>query len=371
MKIYEPFAQAVDFAELLLDSEEVEEQWDIIGPDAQQSDKQSRDIGDSISEQHAIVNPDIHGISDAYDIGIDMGLASSSVSTDNHQNNRYDMPDDQYHSLMRSLNREQMVILYNIVNHLKTSDTQLFRFISGGAGTGKSYVLRALRETLERFYKSRSGTDFTHNYCMTIAPTGKAAFLAGGNTIHSVIRVPANQSLKYSRLDHDSLNTLRTEIGHIKVWLIDEISMCGNRLFSFIDQRLQEVSNTNRPFGGTSVIVFGDMFQLPPVMDSFLFQDISTNRNLDDYSVLAHNLWKTHFTMYELKTIMRQQDCLEYAQLLNRLREGHHTQEDIQLLETRVVTRDHDNYPLHAQHLFKTNESVDQHNNIIFMTSTA
>ena len=306
MDIYEPFTQAVDFAEKMLAAEEPEEDWDILAPNAQQCEKESRDMGDIISDQHAIVNPDAHGISDSYDIGIDMGLASSSGTTDNHQNNRYNMPDDQYYSLMRSLNHEQMVILYDIVYHLKTSETQLFRFISGGAGTGKSYVLRALRETLERFFRSRSGTDFTHNYCTTIAPTGKAAYLAAGNTIHSVIRVPANQSLKYTRLDHDSLNTLRTEIGHIKVWLIDEISMCGNRLFSFIDQRLQEVSNINKPFGGTSVIVFGDLYQLPPVMDCFIFQDISCNKNNDDYSVLAHNLWQTYFTMFELKTVMRQ-----------------------------------------------------------------
>ena len=75
---------------------------------------------------------------------------------------------------------------------------------------------------------------------MTLAPTGKAAFLAGGATIHSVLHVPANQSLTYHRLDHESINTLRLQIGHIKLWLIDEISMVGHRLLSFINHRLQE-----------------------------------------------------------------------------------------------------------------------------------
>ena len=108
-----------------------------------------------------------------------------------------------------------------------------------------------------------------------ISTTGKAAFLAGGNTIHSVLPVPASQGLSYHRLDHDTLNSVRNQIGHIKVWFIDEISMAGNRMFSFIDQRLQEVNNSNQPFGGASVIAFGDFFQLQPVMDNFVFEDLS------------------------------------------------------------------------------------------------
>jgi hypothetical protein len=148
-----------------------------------------------------------------------------------------------------------------------------------------------------RFFRSKNNADFTTRWCMTVAPTGKAAFLAGGNTIHSVMHIPANQSLQYYRLDHDSLNTVRSQIGHIKVWLIDEISMVGNRMFSFIDQRLQEVYNTNKPLGGASVITFGDLFQLPPVMDGFVFQDLSTLPGTADYNALALNLWKTYFTM--------------------------------------------------------------------------
>jgi hypothetical protein len=101
--------------------------------------------------------------------------------------------------------------------------------------------------------------------------------------------------------------------------------MVGNRMFPFIDQRLQEINNTNKPFGGASVITFGVLFQLPPVMDGFVFQDLSTFTTTADYSALALNLWQTYFTMYELTTVVRQQDCLPYAQLLNRLREGYHT----------------------------------------------
>jgi len=73
-----------------------------------------------------------------------------------------------------------------------------------------------------------------------------------------------------------NLLTLRSQISHVKLWLINEISMVGHRMLSFIDQRLQEVNNSNRPFGGASIVVLGDLFQLPPVMDMFIFSYLSS-----------------------------------------------------------------------------------------------
>ena len=67
-------------------------------------------------------------------------------------------------------------------------------------------------------------------------------------------------------------------------------------MFSIIDQRLQEVNNSNQPFGGASVVAFADFFQLQPVIDNFVFEDLSkTVRRSDDYNVLGLNLWRCHF----------------------------------------------------------------------------
>ena len=55
-------------------------------------------------------------------------------------------------------------------------------------------------------------------------------------------------------------------------------------------------------------------------------------------SSLARDLWKELFTMYELVDIMRQKDDLAFAQLLNRLRLNEMTEEDKQMLQTRVLT---------------------------------
>ena len=173
--------------------------------------------------------------------------------------------------------------------------------------------------------------------------------------------------MTYRRLDHKSLNIVRTQIGDIKLWLIDEISMVGHRLFSFIDQRLQEIHNSTQPFGETSVIAFDNFFQLPSVLDGFIFEDFSSCKSrIVDYNRVAPNLWTELLTMFELTHVMRQQDCIQFVQLLNRHREGSHTTEDIRNIESRTITSDADNYPLSAQHLRKTNLEVGAFNNHIY-----
>jgi len=361
MAVYEPFANEVFQAQDTLARGDLEEQWDLMAPGIQLADRTSRDAGVSQNVSQALIHPELHGQSPDFDLARDLGLGRVEALDTNAC--RYDMSDDDYQTLMKSLNRQQMEFVTDTMHHLKTSNQPTFRFLSGGAGTGKSHVLKALRESAERYYRSKSGVDFSQHWSMTLAPTGKAAFLVGGATIHSVLHVPANQSFQYRRLDHESLNTLRTQIGHIKLWLIDEISMVGHRLFSFVNQRLQEVSNSNQPFGGASVIAFGDFFQLPPVMDGFIFTDLShTVSIVNDYNVLAPNLWRENFTMFELTQIMRQQDCLPFAELLNRLREGRHTQDDLHVLQSRLISADIEKYPSSAQHLFKTNSQVDTYN---------
>jgi cell envelope opacity-associated protein A len=79
-------------------------------------------------------------------------------------------------------------------------------------------------------------------------------------------------------------------------------------------------------------------------------------------------MWKDKFQMFELTKIMRQQDCIPFAELLNRLREGNHTTQDIELLNTRVINSTDSNYPFSAQHLFKTNLKVDDYNNQMYQT---
>jgi hypothetical protein len=74
------------------------------------------------------------------------------------------------------------------------------------------------------------------------------------------------------------------------------------------------------------------------------------------------NLWKELFKMHELTEIMRQKDDMEFAQLLNRLRENELTENDIAILNTRVAQTDEPSYPSTSMHLFRENALVDSFN---------
>lgn len=103
----------------------------------------------------------------------------------------------------------------------------------------------------------------------------------------------------------DELNTFRVKYRHLKLVIIDEISMVGTNTLSFLDTRLQQLTGTKATFGGISIIAVGDLYQLMPVCDKWIFSDPSK-----DASALACNLWKDFFRLYELVDIMRQKGCL-------------------------------------------------------------
>ena len=81
---------------------------------------------------------------------------------------------------------------------------------------------------------------------------------------------------------------------------------------------------TKEPFGGLSVITVGDLFQLKPVFDQWIFEN-----SKDGYIPLATSLWQQYFKMFELSEVMRQREDKHFAEILNCIREGKHTEADI------------------------------------------
>ena len=89
--------------------------------------------------------------------------------------------------------------------------------------------------------------------------------------------------------------------------------MIGNSVFAIqLCNRLKDIKGCKKDFGGVSTIAIGDLFQLEPVMDSYIFKDAQSL----DYAVLAPRLWHKHFTMLELNEMMRQRDSKLFAELL-------------------------------------------------------
>lgn len=101
----------------------------------------------------------------------------------------------------------------------------------------------------------------------------------------------------------------------MKILIRDEISMIvGSDLLLQIHNNLCEITCINEPFGGITVLAFVDLFQLPPVMQRFVFKP-----SRDPLNRIYGNLWD-EFVLYELTEIMRQKNDFLFASLLNRIR---------------------------------------------------
>ena len=111
--------------------------------------------------------------------------------------------------------------------------------------------------------------------------------------------------------------------------IVDEISMLGANFFYMVDMRLRNIKGTEEPFGGCSLFFFGDFYQLPPVADSYIFERPKAEAN--GYDNIVGSRWNS-FEFYELTKVMRQSDP-GWSALLNRLRVGDHTADDITRLQ--------------------------------------
>ena len=298
-----------------------------------------------------------------YDLGADIGLATHLA------NDEVDMvqsrcPEKEYLELLSRLNHKQRQIFTHIIHSLNfRPERHLNLFITGGAGVGKSLLIRTLYQALHRLLCSESGQNPEDIRIQMCAYTGLAAYNINGSTLHSAFGIEPNKKLVYKPLSDEKRNTLQSKFMNLSILIIDEVSMVGNGMLNFLYLRLQEIKGNKEAFGGVHIILVGDLFQLRPVGDSWIFLDCSIG-----YATLAPNLWQEHFKMIELTEIMRQKDDIVFAQLLNRVREGNQTQEDVALLSTRSIKATDSKYTevKHELHLFPCNAAVDDHNEDLF-----
>ena len=141
--------------------------------------------------------------------------------------------------------------------------------------------------------------------------------------------------------------------------ILDEVSMVKSDQLYQLDLRLREVTqNPNKIFGGVFTFWFGDIMQLRPCKGRFVFEEpICT-----DYK-LTHQCGK-HWSSFEvicLEQNHRQDGDRDYADLLNRIRVGQQTHEDMTVLKSRVRREGHPDLK-GAMYISCTNASVQKHN---------
>ena len=134
-------------------------------------------------------------------------------------------------------------------------------FITGKAGTGKTELLKRIREDLEKQKK----------VVAVLAPTGIAAENAEGHTMHNFLRLPLKPYLPEHKTN-PGLYRLTENVERIvkvlDVLIIDEISMVRCDMLDATDMILRHYRKNRKPFGGVQLVMFGDLYQLSPIAKS-------------------------------------------------------------------------------------------------------
>jgi ATP-dependent exoDNAse (exonuclease V) alpha subunit len=199
-------------------------------------------------------------------------------------------------------------------------------FITGRAGTGKSTLLQLFRNT-------------TRKKTAVLAPTGVAALNVSGQTIHSFFGFPPRiitpQEADKRVTRKDKLRLYR----NLEVLIIDEVSMVRADVLDGINQFLQINREDIRPFGGVQLVLFGDPFQLPPVVtndpvESAYFRDYYETPYFFSAKIFQEPDFQVE--MLELRKVYRQ-ESRHFLRLLEAIRVDELDFDDLEDLNERWV----------------------------------
>ena len=261
----------------------------------------------------------------------------------------------EFFAIRRQLNQEQARIVKDVLRKKKCDPNKpIHLFLTGGAGTGKTFTAKAIFQSLVRYYNAEMDYDPLQLKGLITAYTGKAAFNAGGVTLHFAFYMPFNKS-NYLPLNSEKLDTLTKHFQQLRVLLIDEASLIGATFLYEIDKRLRKIKHTPTfYFGGIDIIFCGDLYQAQPIKDSFIFEEPTINNHKTSYS-----FWQDEVKCYQLHITMRQKN-IDFIRILNKMRLNKQSDEDIEYINAhcyRAAPID----PLFP-YLFYRNKDVNEHN---------
>lgn len=267
---------------------------------------------------------------------------------------------------------------FDITHEHEAAFKSIFRdldnvFITGGAGTGKTSLVRdIIIPELEH-----RGLNFA-----VTATTGIAGSHLSGKTIHSWAgiglgpyfppsgtppqeRDPDNLR-EFYQTTYDEWNTsskggfgmrdgVRKRIRGTEVLLIDEISMCaGAGLLGYLDFFFKKIRDKNaEAFGGIQIIFIGDFHQLSPVEKGRV--------EVPDWAFLSEAWRAAGIRTHELTRVFRQSDK-EFADFLNKVRKGDPTDPEYLRKFVRQLTLEE---AMCASYLVPTNAQADKLNNMV------
>ena len=237
---------------------------------------------------------------------------------------------------------KQQVMAFELVANTNSSF-----FLTGRAGTGKTTFLRKVQQLVDKQF-------------ITLASTGAAAILAGGDTIHSFFGLPMDVCTPgtMGKMSEARILTLI----HTDTIVIDEVSMVRCDIIDAIDYTMRKTLRSSLPFGGKQVIFVGDMFQLPPVAgrreEKDLLQDLY---HTDDFFFYKADVIKRmRLVKIEFQKVYRQEDE-QFLQILENVRLNKTTPENLMHLNERVCQPSkEDGMVITLASINKTADSINQ-----------
>ncbi|XP_062105784.1 ATP-dependent DNA helicase pfh1-like [Humulus lupulus] len=196
-------------------------------------------------------------------------------------------------------------------------------FITGSAGTGKTFLLKHIIKLLRKQYKP--------SQVFVTGPTGVAACAVRGQTLHSFAGIGGQTSDREAMLERVSSNKkARSRFRTAKALVIDEISMVSAQLFENLEFIARKIRGEDSSWGGIQVVASGDFFQLPPVkIKGYL------NSSCDDDDkefAFEADCWNSSFALQvELKKVYRQSDP-QFIKFLQSIRKGEFGREESEYL---------------------------------------
>lgn len=191
-----------------------------------------------------------------------------------------------------------------------------------------------------------------------VAPTGLSAIQVGGQTIHSFFRLPPRF------VDTRDLRPLKHTgvMRAIDLLIIDEVSMVRADVMDGIDITLRRNRRRDEPFGGVQLAVFGDLWQLPPIVREPELKEYFRHTYGGPYFFQALVWQQCAGVSVELETVYRQQDDPGFLRILQHIRDGEPGESILEELNGRVVAHgalpDADSYVV----LTATNEAALREN---------
>ena len=248
--------------------------------------------------------------------------------------------------IARDLDFNQRKILEIAIGHARnlvklrsgpcTIPTPPLLMIDGAAGSGKSHVISMIREFVHLIMQL-PGDDPEFPNIMVCEPTGSAAVNINVTTLHAAFGITFGND--HFSLPDKTRDIKRNLYKNMKFFIIDEISMVKADQLYQLDLRLREITiKSDELFGGISVLLFGDVMQLRPVMGRYIWSQPQNEDYLHAYIVQSH--WE-RFKVISLLENHRQEEDREYANILNLIRTGDQNEVDLNMLEERVRPEQH------------------------------